>query len=96
MIPLQGTTLHRAELIVKFGPNPDFREPGGYNWPDGFSMYVVGVPYRDLETPEKYALLKAANFPNEGGPVILAVDVPDEIAMLAETPWLPLSRGLAV
>ena len=49
---------------------------------------------RDLKRPEEYAALKAANFPREGGPVILAVDVPREIALLAEIPWLPLSRGL--
>lgn len=94
MILPQGTTRHRAEMIVKVGPNPAYQEPGGCHWPDGFSMYVEGLPDRDLETPEKYALLKAANFPSEGDPVILAIDVPDEIVRLAETPWLPLSRGL--
>ncbi len=43
--------------------------------------------------PEEYAGRKAAGFPNEGGPAILAVDVPDRIIALAVNEW-PLRQGL--
>jgi len=45
-------------------------------------------------TPEEYAQGKAREFPNEGGPVILAVDVPDDIVQRAVNAWFPLSQGL--
>jgi hypothetical protein len=45
--------------------------------------------------PEEYARRKAAGFPNEGGPVILAVDVPDDIMALAvDEVYFPLSQGV--
>jgi hypothetical protein len=44
--------------------------------------------------PEDYARGKAMQFPGEGGPVILAVDVPDDIVQRAVNDWLPLSQGL--
>ena len=48
-----------------------------------------------MGTPEEYALRKAARFPNEGGPVILAVDVPDDlIALAADEVYFPLSQGI--
>ena len=37
---------------------------------------------------------KASRFPEEGGPVILVVDVSDEILLRAVTNWFPLSQGL--
>jgi hypothetical protein len=45
-------------------------------------------------TPVGYALGKVAAFPGEGGPVILAVDVPEEIIARALNEWFPLSQGL--
>jgi hypothetical protein len=47
-----------------------------------------------LGTPEEYARRKAALFPNEGGPVTLAVDVPDDILAVAVDPYFPLSQGV--
>ncbi len=44
--------------------------------------------------PEEYARGKAREFPDEGGPVILVVDVPDEIVQHAVNEWFPLSQGL--
>ncbi len=44
--------------------------------------------------PEDYARGKASTFSGEGGPVILAVDVPDEIVQGAVNDWFPLSQGL--
>ncbi len=38
--------------------------------------------------------LKAAAFPDEGGPVILEVDVPEEIIAKAANEWFSLSQGL--
>jgi hypothetical protein len=45
-------------------------------------------------TPEDYARGKAAEFPDEGGPAILVVDVPDDIVARALNEWFPLSQGL--
>ena len=44
--------------------------------------------------PEQYARSKAAEFPNEGGPVILIVEVPQHIIARAINDWFPLSQGL--
>jgi hypothetical protein len=44
--------------------------------------------------PSDYARGKAAQFPDEGGPVILAVEVPDDIVQRAVNDWFPLSQGL--
>lgn len=56
-------------------------------------MCVEGGPFL-FGTPEEYARSKAAQFPDEGGPVILAVDVPDDIIQRAVNEWFPLSQGL--
>lgn len=45
-------------------------------------------------SPEDYARGKAKEFPDEGGPVILVIDVPEEIVQKAATEWFPLSQGL--
>jgi hypothetical protein len=37
-----------------------------------------------MGTPEGYARLKAANFPNEGGPVIIEMAVPPELIDVLE------------
>jgi hypothetical protein len=75
------------------GPDPDFIEPGGTR-AEGFSTCLETGPF-PLGTPEEYARGKAAVFTNEGGPAILAVDVPDDIIALAVDPvYFPLSQGI--
>jgi hypothetical protein len=93
-ILLHGTTRRRAEQILARGPDPEFIEPGGGSRAEGFSTCLEGGPF-PLGTPQEYARRKAAGFPNEGGPVILAVDVPDEIIALAvDEEYFPLSQGV--
>ncbi len=93
MVLLHGTTRARAERILHHGPDPVFQEPGGLAWEDGFSMNVEAGPFL-FGWPEDYARGKASRFPDEGGPVILAVDVPDEIVQGAASDWFPISQGL--
>lgn len=93
MILLHGTTRVRAEQILQYGPSPRFQEPGGQAWDDGFSMNMEAGPFL-FGRPEDYARGKARQFPEEGGPVILMVDVPDEIIQKAANDWFPLSQGL--
>jgi hypothetical protein len=93
-ILLHGTTRHRAEQIEALGPDPDFVEPGGVARAESFSTCVEQGPF-PLGTPESYARGKATGFPGEGGPAILAVDVPDDIIALAVDPvFFPLSQGV--
>lgn len=93
-ILLHGTTRRRAERIAAFGPDPDFIEPGGSSNTEGFSTCLELGPF-PLGRPEEYARGKAAGFPNEGGPAILAVDVPDDIIALAvDDVFFPLSQGI--
>lgn len=93
-ILLHGTTRHRAEQIIALGPDPDFIEPGGGPRAGGFSTYLESGPF-PLGRPEEYARGKAAAFPSEGGAVILAVDVPDDIIALAvDDVYFPLSQGV--
>jgi hypothetical protein len=93
MILLHGTTRTRGEQILQHGPNPHFQEPGGQVWEDGFSMNVEAGPFL-FGSPADYARGKARQFPDEGGPVILAVDVPDDIVRMALNEWFPLEQGL--
>lgn len=93
MILLHGTTRVRAEQILQHGPNPEFQEPGGQAWDEGFSMNIEGGPFH-FGLPEDYARGKAKEFPDEGGAVIVAVDVPDDIVQRAVNDWFPLSQGL--
>ncbi|HTU92211.1 MAG TPA: hypothetical protein VMF69_19165 [Gemmataceae bacterium] len=93
-ILLHGTTRRRAEAILAKGPDTDFLEPGGSTRAEGFSTCLESGPF-PLGTPQEYARAKAANFPNEGGPAILAVDVPDAIMALAvDEMYFPLSQGV--
>ncbi len=78
---------------MAMGPDPRFREPGGQASDDGFSMNLETGPFL-FGSPEDYARGKAREFPDEGGAVILAVDVPDDIVQRAANPWFPLSQGL--
>lgn len=93
MILLHGTTRARAEKMMPRGPDPRYQEPGGQAWEDGFSMNLETGPFL-FGTPEDYARGKAKEFPDEGGPVILVVDVPDDIVEKAVNAWFPLSQGL--
>jgi hypothetical protein len=93
-ILLHGTTRRRAEQIVALGPDPNSIEPGGGTRAEGFSTCLENGPF-PLGTPEEYARRKAAGFPEEDGPVILSVDVPDEIiALAADEVFFPLSQGV--
>lgn len=56
-------------------------------------MNVEAGPFL-FGTPADYARSKATQFPDEGGPVILIVDVPDDIVQKAVNDWFPLSQGL--
>ncbi len=76
------------------GPDPDFVEPRGSGRAEGFSTCLQQGPFL-LGRPEEYARLKAAAFPDEGGPAIIKIDVPDEIiAIAANELYFPLSQGL--
>jgi hypothetical protein len=93
-ILLHGTTRLRAEQIVAHGPDPDFFEPGGATRAENFSTCLATGPF-PLRTPQEYARLKAAGFPNEGGAVMLVMDVPDDIIALAvDDVFFPLSQGV--
>lgn len=48
----------------------------------GFSTYPVGIS-PSVGAPDQYAAGKAKLFPNQGGPAIIEIDVPDDIADLA-------------
>ncbi len=95
MILVHGTTRRRAESILANGPDPCYAEPGGLPVEDGFSMYVETGPFLH-DPPETYARRKASAFPDEGGPVILALDVPEPVVQAAAdaSPWHPLSAGV--
>jgi hypothetical protein len=96
-VVLHGTTRWRAEQIFARGPDPDFIEPGAGPQADPFQEFSTCLesgPF-PFGTPQEYARRKAAMFPGEGGPAILAVDVPDEIIALAvDEEYFPLSQGV--
>jgi hypothetical protein len=78
--------LKRAQGIAAHGPDPHYVEPGsgGRRWdPPGFSTCRTDRPF-GVGTPERYARRKAANFPNEGGPAILEIEVPADIIAVLE------------
>lgn len=77
-----GTTRRRAEAILRDGPDRNFTEPGSLNKAEGFSTAFREGPFA-VGTPEEYAARKANLFPNEGGSVILEIEVPTEIVALA-------------
>lgn len=84
-ILLHGTTRQRAEQIAASGPDP------ARCGPDGFSTYLESGPFL-FGSPQQYACRKESLA--EGGPAILAVDVPEQIILLAVNEWFPLSQGL--
>ena len=57
-------------------------EPGGADPARGISTCPVPGPF-PYGTPESYAAGKANLFPTEGGPAIVEIEVPDDIAALA-------------
>lgn len=80
-------------MILIRGPDPTFVEPGGGPPAENFSTYLETGPFL-LGSPSEYARLKALAFPGEGGPAILAVDVPDDIIDLAVDAAFPLDQGI--
>ncbi len=78
---------------MRLGPDPRYEEPGGRVGDDGFSMNLESGPFL-FGSVEKYARNKARNFPDEGGPVILTVDIPAEIIEKATDEFFPISQGL--
>lgn len=78
---------------MRSGPTARFQEPGGQARAEGFSMFFQAGPFL-FGTPEEYARGKAMQFPDEGGPVILVIDVSEDIIMRASDDWFPLSQGL--
>ena len=92
---IHGTTRKRAELILKFGPNPNFIEPGGTSRAESFCTCVNGAAFTTLGHPSDYARSKSAGFQDEGGPVMIIVDVPgDVVAKAVDEVYLPLSQGV--
>ncbi len=92
-ILLHGTTRDRAVQILAGGPNSNFCESPGGPRAAGFSTCLEFGPF-PLGRPEDYARYKALDFPNEGGPVIIRMDVPDEvIGMAVDEVFFPLSQG---
>jgi hypothetical protein len=82
LVPLRhGTTRQRAEAIRQHGPDAGFVEPGGLDRADGFSTCPAAGPY-PVGSPSDYARGKARLFPNEGGPAVLEVEVPESIVRL--------------
>lgn len=92
-ILIHGTTLQRAQCILRSGPDCAFVEPGGTATADGFSMCFENGPF-PLGHPEDYAHGKSSQFPGESGPALITVDVPDEIIELAVDGFFPRSQGI--
>lgn len=93
MILIHETTRFRAEQMIQSSPDPAYLEPGGQPLVDGFSLCVETGPFH-FGNPVDYARGKARAFPDEGGPVILVVDVPEAVMQKALNDWFPLSQGL--
>ena len=81
MLLLHGTTRQRAESIIKNGPDEHFREPNG-STAGGFSTCPAEGPF-DFGSPEE----KSANFPIEGGPAIVAFELPDDLEGILVGVW---------
>jgi hypothetical protein len=92
-ILLHGTTRWRAERILADGPDPNFQEPGDDQRAEAFWTSLQCGPFPE-GTPQEYALGKAALFPDEGGPAILVLDVPDDLIALTDQVFYPLRWGV--
>jgi hypothetical protein len=90
-----GTTVQRASAIEADGPDPNYREPGTGSLPaaEGFSTVIGDGRPCSTGTPELAAQNKYALFPNEGGPAILEVSVPEWIMAILYAD--PIATGLA-
>src|SRR5437899_12205190 len=78
-----GTTRLRAEAILRHGPDPNYKEPGGSDLAEGFSTTRVQGSY-PYGSPDAIAAGKARLFPNEGGPAIVEIEVPESIVQKAD------------
>jgi hypothetical protein len=90
------TTLERALAIAANGPDPDFREPGTTpNLPaaEGYSTVIGDGRPCSTGTPDEAARNKDSLFPNEGGPAIVELQVPDWIMAILHAD--PIAAGLA-
>jgi hypothetical protein len=76
-----GTTHSRAARILDIGPDPEFIDPGGDRTAraEGFSTTFADAPDQGLGRAEDYARMKARNFPAEGGPVVVEIEVPTDL-----------------
>jgi hypothetical protein len=85
-----GTTLRRARTIEANGPDPTFREPGSEHFPpaEGFSTVIGDGRLCATGSPEMAAL-----FPDEGGPTILEISLPQWIMAIVYSD--PIAAGLA-
>jgi hypothetical protein len=72
-------------------------EPGSFDKAGGFSTAPTHGPYR-YGDPQIIAAGKAALFPDEGGPAILEIEVPEEILALAinEVTEIRFDRGFGL
>lgn len=90
-----GTTKLRAEHILHNGPDTNLVVGGDSAY--GLSTAHPYGPY-PLGDPKDYARGKARNFPQEGKPAILEIDVPESIIALAVQPggevWFGPGFGL--
>jgi hypothetical protein len=83
MILWHGTTVMRAEAILRDGPDPDYVEPfsddpaGGFSAPPPKSAYTAG-------SPEAIARGKAKEFVQDGGVAIVEVNVPEWIVNITD------------
>ena len=79
-----GTTLLSAGQIEKFGPDPNYREPGGEHQPPalGFSACRAGESTCLTGLPEEMAQRKAKLFPAHDGPAIIEEHVPEWIMQI--------------
>lgn len=78
-----GTTRTRAEAVIRSGPDPNFKEPGDTVGAEGFSTARLQSSY-PYGSPDSVAAAKARLFPNEGGPAIIEMEVPQSIVEKAD------------
>src|SRR5262249_32623623 len=90
-----GTTRQRAASIIKNGPTVGYTEPGGLIPEFEFTTAPAGLPEHQClhGHPKTFARMKAANFSMEGGPVILEIEVPPEVACQAQDAGVELLFG---
>ena len=91
---LHGTTRFRGEAIIATGPDIGYIEPGGEGViAENFSECVEGWGSA-LGRAEEYARNKNRGFPDEGGGVVVAIDVPDKLVRMAAREHLALYAGI--